>query len=141
MSVFEFQRTGELLCTGDDLKQRPDTVEFTARAGQAEVDRLAEVVVTVDRWGTRAGIAHLLESDGNEGWTPLADSLPFDAFYLLSETEIKLVFSEYVRLQPGKQYRLFLAGAVITKPTITVRGIQRAEPVRALRSQKSRRRA
>jgi hypothetical protein len=142
VTVITFERTGELVAHGADIKGRPDAIEFRARANQSEIDRLAEVTVTIDRWGTRTGVATLLELDEESGsWMPVAAAMPFDAFYLLSQQEVRLVFSEYVRLQPGPRYRLFLEGAVVTKPTFGVKGVQRpAEPMRARKPWKRARR-
>jgi hypothetical protein len=121
-----FARTGELLAYGNDLRGRPDAVTFTARSGEPTIDWLAEAYVWIDRWATRAGVAVLFESDGGSGWEECAAAMPFDALQIVRETEIRLVFSQWVRLQPGRMFRLFLAGAVVTRPDVRIVALQRA---------------
>lgn len=119
MSSATFDRSGELVVHGHDVKGRPDTVEFLARAGEPTIDWLAEAFVWVDRWGTRAGIATLLEADGDV-WVARASALPYDALQLVRASEIRLVFSQWVRMQPGQRFRLFLAGAVVCRPVVRI---------------------
>lgn len=119
--IERFDRTGELVVHGDDV--RANAVDFRARAGLSTVDWLVEAFVWIDRWMTRQGIATLLGPDedmpaGAQRMVVIASAMPFDALYVQREVEAHLVFSEYVRLQPGAAYRLHLDGAVVTRPTL-----------------------
>lgn len=122
MSVVRFDRTGELVVMGED--SRPDCVEFQARAGEPTIDWLAEAIVVISGWMTRRGIATLYERDG-EGWEPQASAMPYDALYVKDNTSARLVFSSYVRLQPGQRYRLVLAGALVVSPTIQIAALSK----------------
>jgi hypothetical protein len=114
-----FERTGEMVVHGQDLHGRCDAVEFVARSGEPTIDWLAEVFMTVDRWGTREGVATLYDQrDG--AWQPLANAMPFDGLYVTRPTEIRLVFSQYTRLQPGGRYRIHAAGAVVASATVRI---------------------
>lgn len=125
MSVVRFDRTGELVAMGGDIKGRPDCVEFFARAGERTIDWLAEVTVTISAWMTRAGIGTIFERQHDEEWAPVASAMPFDAIYVRGLTAARLVFSSYVRLQPGGRYRVFMPGAVVESPTIQVTALAR----------------
>lgn len=135
VAVVEFERVGELVAHGHDISGRPDAVEFRARANQPVFDRLAEVVVTVDRWGGADWAAQLLEDDdatSTEVWALVARSMPLakaEALYVRADSPIRLVFSEYVGLQPTARYRIYLPSAVVTRPTIVIRGVQCARDV------------
>lgn len=120
MTVACFDRPCELVSHGVDLYGRTDTVEFRGRSNQlGTIDWLAEAAVTLQSWGDRRGIGSLLVLE-NDQWAGVANAMPFDAIYVRGETLAKLVFSEYVAMTPGARYRLFLANAVICKPTITL---------------------
>ncbi len=124
VSALPFERTGRLVVheQGGHIG-RPDAVEFQGRSGQTLVDWLAEVHIWVDRWPTRAGVAVLLERAGVD-WVPCANALPYDAIYLRHESELQLVFSSYIPLEPGGTYRVHLPGAVVSRPTLRIGALQ-----------------
>lgn len=125
LSSQTFERSGVLVRQGEaDPFGRPDAIEFQSRSGQRLIDWVGDVVLSVDRWPTRTGVAVILERAGFE-WVPVAAALPFDAIYVRQEQEIKLVFGVYVRLEPGTSYRLHLPAAVLTKGTVRIGAIQR----------------
>jgi hypothetical protein len=119
VSVARFDRTGELVAMGDDLRGRPDAVEFIARSGEPTSDWLAEVTVTISGWATRAGVATLYELQAG-AWVPLRSAMPFDAVYVKANTPVRLTFSSYIPLQPAGRYRLFMPGALVSSPTIQI---------------------
>ncbi len=141
VKVVRFERRGSLVVHGGDLYGRPDAVDFIARAGEPTIDWLAEVVVEIARWGTRAGVTTLLER-AEDRWQLVASAMPYDALYILRRTGVRIVFSEYVRLQPGQQYRLYLAGAEVVSPYLQVTAQARpATPLSTRRGWRSTRRA
>lgn len=135
VSVARFDREGQMVTHGAaDVHGRPDAVQFTGRSGQALVDCMGEITVTIDRWPTRTGVGMLLEADGQRGWQLVASSLYFDGIYVTKEQPARLVFSVYTALLAGRLYRLHLPNAVVTRPTIHIAAIQRnAEQVEAMR--------
>jgi hypothetical protein len=51
--------------------------------------------------------------------------MPFDAIQVIREQEVKLVFSVWVPLVAGGTYRLYLPGAVLTRPSVRIGAIFR----------------
>lgn len=124
IGVARFDRVGRLVTHGHvDRHSRPDAVQFTGRSGERLVDCAGEITVTIDRWGTRTGIAALFEADEDGIWQLVATSMPFDGIYVLKEQTARLVFSVWAPIRAGRIYRLHLPGAVVTQPTIHIAAV------------------
>ena len=70
-----------------------------------------------------------------------AAAMRFDAIGVVRETEIRIVFSQWIRLEPGHRHLLFLDGAVVTRPDVRIAALVRAASFESSRTRKLRKRA